>query len=240
MHADITVLISSSPIESHPSTAIIEETLASIRYHLTDSPIFIMLDGIRHEQEKYKERYSEYIYNLVVHALRNEHNVRLVPFIKFTHQARMTVRTLEMVDTPLLLFVEHDTPLVNRTIDWNMLKTAIQDRQTNHIRLHYDEQIHVEHQHLMCGKLTPWLIKTIQFHNRPYLTHTDWFRGLLAANFTPDSRTFIEDKVYSPVVCADWETYKLTVYDPEATERNMKRSRDLNGRGSEPKYPMIF
>ena len=241
MHKDITCLISSSPIPSHPSTKIIDETLRSIRYHLPNAPIFIMLDGIRPEQEHYTERYLGYIKNLVgrVVAFKME-NVKLVPFQEFQHQALMAMKTLEMVNTPLILFVEHDTPLMDRPIDWKMLKEAILSGATNHIRLHYDEQIHQDHQHMILGKLTPHLIKCVQFHNRPYLTNADWFRGLLAANFTENSRTWIEDKVYSPISCAPWEDYRLTIYDPEGTGQNMKRSGDKNGRAGDIKYPPVF
>jgi hypothetical protein len=152
----------------------------------------------------------------------------------------MAMKTLEMVNTPLILFVEQDTPLMDRQIDWKMLKEAIASGSTNHIRLHYDEQIHQEHLHMMVGKLTPYLIKCVQFHNRPYLTNADWFRKLLAANFTENSRTWIEDKVYSPISCADWSDYKLTIYDPNGNGIEMKRSRDLNGRAGDTKYPPIF
>lgn len=240
MQKDVSVLISSSPIESHPSTHIIEETLHSIRYHLKDAMIYIMLDGVRPEQWPYKERYLKYIDNLIGQVIFKFKNVRLVPFDEFTHQANMTIKTLEMIRTPLMLFVEHDTPLVDLPIDWKMLKNAITSGATNHIRLHYDDQIHEDHKHLMCGKLTENLIKTVQFHQRPHLANTQWYRELLAANFTEKSRTFIEDVVYSPVSCAPWEAYKLVVYDPEGTGQNMKRSRDTNGRGSDPKYSMTF
>lgn len=218
----------------------IEETVASIRYHLPDSPIYIMLDGIRAEQEDYKERYLEYIKNLVAKAIFGMTNVKLMPFMEFTHQANMTMKALEMVSTPLMLFCEHDTPLVDRPIDWKMLKDAIISGATNHVRLHYDEQIHPEHEYMMRGKLTDHLIKCVQFHNRPYLTSAEWFRKLLAANFNENSRTWIEDKVYSPISCAPWEDYKLTIYDPNGDGRNMKRSRDLNGRAGDKKYDPIF
>ncbi len=240
MHKDISALVSSSPIRGHPSTAIIEETLRSIRYHLPDSPILIMLDGVRPEQEHYAKRYLEYIKNLVGKAVFTMDNVKLVPFTEFTHQAGMTIKTLEMVHTPLILFVEHDTPLMDRPIDWKMLKEAILSGATNHIRLHYDEQIHQDHQHMMCGLLTPHLIKCVQWHQRPHLANTEWYRKVLSENFGPESRTWVEDKIYSPVSVAPWEDYRLTIYDPNGNGLEMKRSRDLNGRAGDKKYDPIF
>jgi len=241
MHKDVTCLISSSPLRSHPSTAIIDETLRSIRYHLPDSQILIMLDGIRPEQEHYAERYLGYIKNLVGRVVTFKmENVKLVPFMEFTHQANMAMKTLEMVNTPLILFVEHDTPLMDRPIDWKMLKEAILYGATNHIRLHYDEQIHEDHKHMMCGKLTDNLIRTVQWHQRPHLANTEWYRKVLGENFGPESRTWVEDKIYSPVSVAPWEDYRLTIYDPEGTGRNMKRSGDTNGRAGDVKYPPVF
>lgn len=240
MHEEISVLIPTSPIRSHPATAIIEETMESIRYHLPNSHIFIMADGVREEQADRKADYMDYLGRLAAKCLFEFNDIRIIPFFEFTHQALMTMRTLPMVTTPLILFVEADTPLVDKPIDWDMLKNAIMSGATNHIRLHYDERIHPEHEHMMCGKLTDNLIKCIQWHQRPHLAKTTFYKGVLYANFTENSRTFIEDVVYSPVSYAPWEDYRLTVYDPEGTGRNMKRSRDLNGRAGEQKYPMIF
>ena len=239
--SQITVLVSSSPILSHPSTGIIAETLDSIRYHLPESRILLMCDGIRPEQAHLMESYTKYKSRLLdMMLLGLDEHLELLPFPSFLHQAVMTIKTLEMVATPMILFVEHDTPLVDRPIEWDYLASTLQTGMTNHIRLHYDETIHPEHQHLMRGKLIPELIKTVQWHQRPHLANANWYAKVLMANFSPLSRTFIEDKIYSPVSNAAWEDYRLTIYDPEGTGLNMKRSRDLNGRGGEQKYSMQF
>lgn len=241
MEKEITVLISSSPIPSHPSVAIIQETLDSVRYHLPDAKIIIMLDGVREEQKDCEKAYHLYIMQLATKLLASkDRQIRIYPFNTFTHQALMTMNTLKTVYTPLILFMEHDTPLVDRPIDWALLKRMIREGYSNHIRLHYDEQIHPDHQHLMCGKLTDYLIKTVQWHQRPHLAHATWYEQILANNFTESSRTWIEDKMYSPVTCAPWEAYKLTVYDPNGNGLEMKRSRDLNGRASDKKYDPVF
>jgi hypothetical protein len=72
------------------------------------------------------------------------------------------------------------------------------------------------------------------------LARTRWYSDLLARIFTAESVTFIEDKVYSPVSYSDWDEFKVTVYDPEGTGKNMKRSRDLDGRAGDPKFEMWF
>jgi hypothetical protein len=241
MHsAKIAVLISSSPIESHPSTLIIEETIASIRYHLPESRIYIMQDGVRPEQAALTDRYVQYIMDLVGHCIMKDTNISMVPFLDFTHQAGMTMKTLERVEAPHILFAEHDTPLMERPIDWRMILSFLEAGLTNHVRLHYDEEIHPDHKHLMEGKVGRFLIQTRQFHNRPYIANTEWFRDLLMRTFNEKSRCFIEDRVYTFVENAPWDDYKLTIYDPEGTGMDMKRSRDLNGRGKEPKYAQVF
>ena len=60
MRKDITVIIPTSVIRSHPSTAIIDETINNIRYHLPDSEIILQIDGIRDEQLHRKKEYDEY------------------------------------------------------------------------------------------------------------------------------------------------------------------------------------
>jgi hypothetical protein len=237
---DLTVLISSSPILSHPSTHIIDETIRSIRWHLPEAPIFVMTDGVRDEQAHLKEAYRLYRSNLVTKMLLDWRGVMVLPFPEFSHQAVMTIKTLEIVQTPLILFVEHDTPLVERFIDWDFLTSAAHAGLSPMIRLHYDETIHREHEHLMRGELTPNLIKTVQWSQRPHLANKNWYGDLLLKHFTPESRTFIEDKIYGVVVEAPWEQYQLTIYNPEGTGQRMKRSRDLNGRGEEQKYGMVF
>lgn len=241
MENEITVLVSSSVIPSHPSLAIIQETLDSIRFHLPDAKIVIMLDAVREEQKDRERAYHQYIMQLATKLLASkDRRITLYPFNDFTHQALMTMKTLTTIFTPMILFIEHDTPLVDKPIDWPLLKRMIREGYTNHIRLHYDERIHPDHQHLMCGYLTENLIKTVQWHQRPHLAHATWYEQILTDNFNEKSRTWIEDKVYSPVSCAPWETYKLTVYDPEGTGQNMKRSRDLNGRAGDKKYDPQF
>jgi hypothetical protein len=44
---DITVVLVTSVIPSHPETYIVEETIKSIRHHLPDSEIILQIDGLR-------------------------------------------------------------------------------------------------------------------------------------------------------------------------------------------------
>jgi hypothetical protein len=231
------IIISSSPILSHPSTAIIEETIASVRYHWPTAPIYVMQDGVRSEQQDKKQQYTEYCNRL---QSLNLENVTIYRYPEFLHQAWMTALTLPFVKEKLMLFVEHDTPLVDAPIDWDMLGHELISENVNHIRLHYDETIHPDHQYLMRGYLTPNLIKSLQWHQRPHLARTDWYLWMLKTYFDSTSRTFIEDRIYSPPTFEPWEKWRLAIYDPNGNGRDMKRSRDLDGRSGEQKYEMIF
>lgn len=57
---DITIVIPTSVIPSHPSTDIIEETINTIRVHLPDNEIIIQVDGLRDERLDWKDRYDEF------------------------------------------------------------------------------------------------------------------------------------------------------------------------------------
>ena len=66
----VTVLISSSPINSHPETrSIVDETIASVRWHFKDAPIILMCDGVRPEQEHRRADYEQYKKNLITKML---------------------------------------------------------------------------------------------------------------------------------------------------------------------------
>jgi len=165
----------------------------------------------------------------------------VIVYLEFLHQAMMMKRTLcrVRVKTPLILYVEHDTPLVtDEPIEWQHCMQAIYGEEYNSVRFMHESHILPEHEYLMCGRAEGWpLIKTIQYSARPHLASTDWYRRLIAGNFTEDSRTFLEDKLHSVVQCAPWERYRLAIYAPPG---NMKRSLHLDGRSVDPKYEMKF
>lgn len=236
----ITVLISSSPIPSHPSTAIIKETIDSVRAHLPECEIIIMQDGIRPEQQEWNERYEEYKRQLLI-LIRNEHDYRnVVPIFydEFLHQAEMTRRTLDQIKTPYLLFVEHDTPLVDEAkIEWDGILRVLESGWAASVRLHHmdTEFIHPEHRHLLIDQTRQDVcgiqcVRTKQYSQRPHVASVRFYRDLLS-HFTPNCRTFIEDRAYH--LWSERNPYSLAVYTPEG---HIKRSRDLNGRAGGAKF----
>lgn len=246
----ITILILTSPIKSHPNTEIIEKTIADMRAVLPDCEIIIGIDGVRAEQEDYRERYEEYKKRLLWKTAHEWTNVVPVVFENHMHQAAMTRKLLTMVKTETILFVEHDTALcTDFTYEWNDLLDMIKDGTAYTIRFHHEGAIPEEHRYLMAGDVEEIndipMIKTAQWSQRPHLSSTVFYREMMNRYFTDESRTMIEDKIhgfpaeaYKHDGLQGWYQWRLWIYHP--TDGNIKRSYTSDGRGDDPKYEMEF
>jgi hypothetical protein len=246
----LTVLVPTSPIPSHPDTAILEETIKSIRHHLEDCEIIIMFDGIRTDQQQYKGAYEEYIRRVLWKCNYEWTNVLPWPFKKHSHQAQMTREALTTVHTPLILFVEHDTPLItDHEIPWFLLYEKVLNGDVDLIRFHYDTRIYDEHQPLMMDKKPVMfdkvpLIRTIQWSQRPHIASKSFYTRILRDNFSPDAVTMIEDRMHSVVQIhyaenpvTAWNDYRLAIFAPDGY---MQRSYHLDGRKSDSKFEEQF
>lgn len=237
MSDKISVVIPTSYIPSLPSTAIIEETIHSVRHHLSNVPIYIMLDGLREEQAEHTETYLDYLHALSAKVMFSDwKNIKIAPFFTHMHQSGMMRMILQRLATPLLLFVEHDTPLVtDESIPWKELSALVDDGDVNLVRLLHEAHIHPEHEHLMHGRVEGVMIpltKTTQFSARPHLTSTLFYSRLLS-HFSPNANCFIEDKAHGICQDAPWEEWKLSIYTPEG---NCKRSYHTDGRAGGNKF----
>lgn len=247
----ITVVIPTSPIPSHPSTAILDETIASVRSHLPNSPIMIQVDGLRPEQEGFRKEYSEYVNKILNRAV---YKTSFEVFQDFQHQASMMKKTINNIITPLMIYVEHDTPLCEeKEIDWNGIVEVVRSQTLHSVRLHHYDLgwIHPEHDYLMLDRERLYyepahlpVIRTVQWSQRAHVTTVDFYRRLLSY-FSDESRTMIEDHFYNVVTQevswrgkqAAWDMWRLAIYAPEG---HIKRSRDLNGRDGGPKFEETF
>lgn len=236
----ITVLVSSSPIPSHPSTEVIETTVGSIKRHLPRAEIIIMQDGIRPELEHRREDYTEYLEHLIW-LCRKWRAVPLI-FQDYQHQANTTRRALDLVRTDLILYMEHDTPLVtsrDQPIPWASIGHWILAEQYNVVRFHHEKEIPREHRHLMQGIETHFkagrdqkFMKTTQWSQRPHLARTQKYREWIERYFPVTSRTFIEDRMHGVVEISHWEKFKVAIYHPR---QGIQRSLNLDGRQADPK-----
>lgn len=237
----VTVLMPTSPIPSHPSLDIISETVASVRDRLPGAEILLLADGVAPHMAHREADYAEYLRRLCWRA--NLEWGRVVPFVfeAHTHQVAMTRRILAEVQTPLVMFVEHDTPLVGE-VDWVGCARAVLSGATNLIRFHHEASVLEPHRHLMVDDVprvvegVP-LLRTVQWSQRPHLAATGVYRTWMEGRWWRDSDGMIEDRMFG-VVENDWlqhrdpGRFRLTMYAPDG---DIKRSTHLDGRGSDPK-----
>jgi hypothetical protein len=242
---DVTVLIPTSPIPSHPSTAIIEETIESVlaQQELAGCEIIVMVDGVRPEQEHRRADFEEYTRRLLWLCNYRWSNVVPIVFERHGHQANLTRAALQATHTHLVLFVEHDTPLVtDEPIPWEQIGQSVKWGALDVVRFHYEAFIPEPHLHLMLddGPLDFYGIpmrRTTQWSQRPHLANASYYRKIIQANFPTTSRTMIEDKMHGVAQSEGWRKHRIAIFHPEG---NIKRSLNLDGRQDDPMYPMDF
>lgn len=228
--SDITVLIPISPIPSHPSTEVIDQTVASIRERLPDSEIIFMFDGIPAWLAEYQDQYEQFK-QAMLHKINFELGVATpLVFDRHMHQSGMTREALKLVRTPLLLWSEQDTPLHN---DIPMAKIAevVSTGYANLVRFHHEASVHPEHEYLMLDRqpidiLGVPFLRTRQWSGRPHLASTRFYRDIAEKYFSKNP-TFIEHDLYGRVVDGDYDEFRLHIYAPDGT---LVRSKHLDGR----------
>jgi hypothetical protein len=237
----ISIVTPVSPIKSHPDTAILEETITSVRTLFPHSEIFLTFDGVREEQESRRQDYDEFIHRTLWLADHVWGNV--VPFIfeEHQHQSGMMRHIIDKIETTLLMYVEQDTPLVSdEPTDFAAIEQFILDGSSNVVRLYHEGVMPTEHAHLMHGR-NDQFIETSQWSQRPHIASTAYYRRILKSHFSDDSKCFIEDNMYGVLDEAEridgyqgWVQHRVHIYDPGAG--NMKRSYHTDGRAGEAKY----
>lgn len=238
MNNQLTVLIPTSPIPSHPSTAILDETISNIRKY-TDAKIIIMSDGVHDSLINRELDYVDYLMQIEHHRLKDYGDCILVHREEHDHQAIMTRQALIAINTPLVMFCEHDTSPIGE-IPFQQICDMVEGcGEVNCIRFNIFEQIPEEHNYLMLGsdnKCGIPIQRTIQWSQRPHIARTEWYREILSKWFKPDHKTMIEDVMHG-VVQTEYEkhgkdTFGLAIYTPEG---NQLRSYHSDGRGSDEK-----
>ena len=242
----ITVIIPTSPIPSHPSTAMIEATIHSIRHYL-DCEILVMVDGVRPEQADREADYWEYVRRLMLVAERLDN---VTPIVSWTHkhQSGLMKTALDHVTTPFVFFVEHDCPLDGQPIDFEGILSAMNHHDLNLMRFHHESHVLDEHRDLFF-EIEPDpdrpgapFVRTMQWSQRPHIARTAFYVRLMAEYFGDGAITMIEDVLHGVSEFAHRkqppEDWGLAVYAP--SEGGMRRSLHLDGRSDDPKYPQKF
>lgn len=240
----VTVLVSTSPIESHPSLDVLDATLDSVQERLPGVEVVVGFDGVRPEQERLTDAYADYVNAALMSFAYERRNVTPLLMPEWVHQANVTRAMLDLVRTPTVLFVEHDCPLVG-DIPFGHLLPVVTAGEANVVRLLPTTEVPEPHRYLMLDD-TPRivngvpLIATAQWSQRPHVASTAFYRLLIRRYFAPESRTMIEDVMHGTVQTAyregGWGMFRLFVYAPDG---DMQRSAHSDGRGSEPKFGMF-
>lgn len=226
----ITALIPCSPIPSHPSTEVIDETIASIRQRLPDTEIIVMFDACSPEKMELKHGYEEFKRRMLYRIAHELENVTPLVFSQHSHQSLMLKEALKIIRTPLILWTEQDVPLHNE-IDFVKLKEVVIAGYANSIRFYHEAQVPDEHQYLMLDKepieiLGVPLIRNRQWSGRAQLVSTKFYQHI-ADKYLDDQPRFIEHQIYGIVVHGDFDEFRLHLYAPPGT---MVRSLHLDGR----------
>lgn len=233
-----TALVTVSPSPLHPSTDMVLETIESARvasgYRM---PVVIAADGVRVEQMELHDAYMEHLHNLSWEA-RRLGDVQIVWSSKHVHQAQLARMALRWIDTPLLLFLEQDTPLVtDEPIDFAACERVMAAGQIDVLRFHHEAHVLEAHEHLMLDD-GPGVIgavplrRTVQWSQRPHLSRVAYYHFVLSAYFSSNARCFIEDRMHS-FAQSDPDQNRLAIYHPPG---NIKRSYHLDGRRGGPKF----
>lgn len=257
----LTVIIPTSVIPAHPSTAILEETIEAVRTQLPDAEIIITFDGVRDKQKDRQADYDEYIHRALWLCNNRWQNVLPVIFSTHQHQASMLRKVLPKVRTPYILYVEHDAPVVpDRIIDWESLIGVMETGEADIIRFHHEELILPDHEHMMIDHENKLMIpqttltarqapvpmrRTAQWSQRPHIARVSFYERILDNYFHPDSKTMIEDVMHGVVHqefekhgIEGWYNFRLWIYCPTTDTLGIKRSYHTDGRGADEKYEM--
>lgn len=249
----VTAIVSTSPVPATPSITHLKATVDSIRDVFGErTGIIIACDGVRPEQAEMEPLWNQARLAICDFAARYP---SIVPYIspEWKHQALLARTVLDhfaLEINPVLLFCEHDTPLVTDwPIDVDGCVEYLRQGVLDMIRFHHEALILPDHEHLMVDHDTVHLWKggapvrrTIQWSQRPHLATTNYYRNALYGAFTETSRTMIEDKMHSVCQTEPWTRNRLAIYHPDAEsfEGNIKRSYHLDARGDAPKFDMRF
>lgn len=228
----ITAVVPVSPWKSHPDTRILIATLNSIRYHLPEAEIIVTFDGVREEQEDRRAAYEEFVKQMLWEINFNYGNVLPIVFKEHTHQVGMMREAMKYAKTPIVMYVEGDSPLTEDRIDWDKITDKLMSG-SDVVRLYNKKEIPKEHEYLMLSDMDDEFVQTAQWSQQPHLATKPFYKRALEY-FGADAKAFIEEKIYYiGVKEARAGNWKMYIYRPEDKE---PRSYHLDGREGEDQF----
>jgi hypothetical protein len=198
------------------------------------------VDGLRSEQIHRKDMYDEYKTRVLWKSLHEWHNVLPIIFDEHSHQSTMMQKTINLIKTPLMFYIEGDIALQDKLdIDWQEIMDMLDSNKAYTVRFYtFNKVIEPEHMYLMSEQEGDF-IKCAQWSQQPHISYVSYYRNIVLPNTTP--KLFIEDKFYSKVVtdCKEekngWRIHRLWLYNPQNKD-DIRIVNNLDGRRNMKKF----
>jgi hypothetical protein len=234
----ITICTTTSPIPSHPSTWIVDEVYKSVRRHLPNARYLFLFDGVRQEQENLREGYEEYRATLTTRMASGEWtHAEYMMFAEFTHQAGMIRTALAHghIRTPLVLWIEHDFPFNDLSIDWQGIVNSLLDNEVCYLRFALPEENWISVQALNTPTPSRFgvpMMRTMNYSSLPHVCRVDFLKRLV--EFFKMGRIHLECEATEGIAFHE-EQWRLALYTPPG---DLARFYSLDGRAGPEKLPM--
>jgi hypothetical protein len=231
---DITIVMPTSVLPSHPDTGILDEVIRSIRQYFPDNEIVLQVDGLREEQSHRKEQYDEYKSRVLWKCLHEYKNVLPIMFDEHSHQSTMMQQSLHLITTPLMFYIESDIALRdNLNLDWQKALDMLDSKTAYTIRFYtFETQVVPAHEPLMMDRDGDF-VQTFQWSQQPHITYVSYYRDMVLPN--TNYKSFIEDTFYGKVFsdCYEtkeaWNNHRLWLYNP-LNKDDIRIVNNLDGR----------
>lgn len=236
---NVTIVIPTSVSPIHPSTEIIDAVISGVRQYFPNNEIILQVDGLRKEQKHRKNQYNEYKNRVLWKCLHEWKNVLPIVFDNHEHQSNMMKKTIDLIRTPLMFYIEGDIQLKeNLDVNWNEIMDMFEYNEAYTVRFYsYNHKIEPAHKHLMLKQKGNY-IQTFQWSQQPHISRVEYYRNVVLPNTIP--KLFIEDKFYGKVFadCHEtperWDEHRLWLYNPLG--KDVRVVNNLDGRKNIRKF----
>ena len=225
---NLTVIITSSVIQNHPDTEMIEQVIDSIYNYSLNINIIIVCDGQKTNFEnKISYDYEYYKYSLLIKLKTKYKEKNILPIFmeKFCHQSDCVKEAINFVSTDHILFMEHDCTLrdkidivgiidlMNTNKDINMVQFSCNSSIFKNKKLDIAEDWGINGELLLEKKCIYYnkipLLRTCKYSARPHIIRKSTLNYFL--QFV--NNEYIEDKIYS-IAMKEHQKLGMYIYYP--------------------------
>lgn len=233
----ITIVTTVCAIPTQPDTTIIDTVYASARKHLPKARWLFLFDGVHPIQEDMRANYEAYRYALAGRMCKGEwENSEYIIFQEWGHQASMIRHALKegAIETPLVLWLEHDFPFNDQPIDWQGIVNSLLDNEVCYIRFALPEETRESIQILnwsIPSKFGVPMMQTKNYSSLPHVCRMDFLKRLM--EFFKEGKCHLECLVTEGVAFHEGN-WRLALYTPPG---ELARFYSLDGRKGREKPP---